>query len=114
MIPKVNSPEKVAQFRPNNLCNVVYKVISKMVCACLNVILPDAINSTWSAFVPERIITNNVLVAYECLHTTKKKMECKEGLCAIKFDMHKAYGRVEWTFLKKVMLKLRFYVNWVN
>ena len=114
MIPKVNSPEKVTQFRPISLCNVVYKIIAKMIASRLKVFLPDIISPTQSAFVPGRLITDNVLVAYECFHTIKKKRAGKEGLCAIKLDMHKAYDRVEWPFLKEIMLKLGFREVWVN
>ena len=64
--------------------------------------------------MPGRMITDNILVAYGCFHTIKKKRAAKEGLCAIKLDMHKACGRVEWVFLKEIMLKLGFVENCVN
>lgn len=73
MIPKVENPNKEAQFCPVSLCNVVYKVISKMMSNRLKVILPEIISDHQSAFVPGRLIMDNILLAYECIHTLKKK-----------------------------------------
>jgi hypothetical protein len=53
-------------------------------------------------------------VAYESYHAIKKKSVGKYGMCAIKLDMHKAYDRVEWNFLEKIMMRLGFQADWVK
>ena len=56
--------------------------------------------------MPGRHITDNVVVAFETMHTIGKRKKGKEGLMAIKLDMSKAYGQVEWGYLEVVMRKL--------
>jgi hypothetical protein len=114
LIPKVSNPTRITEFRPISLCNVIYKLIAKVLANRLKKVLPAIISSTQSAFVPGRLITDNILVAFEALHTMDGRMKGREGYMALKLDMSKAYDRVEWGFLELMMRKIGFNERWVN
>lgn len=68
LIPKIQHPGKLKDFRPISLCNVIYKVMSKCLVNCLRPLLQDIISPSQSAFIPGRMITDNALIAFECSH----------------------------------------------
>jgi hypothetical protein len=108
LIPKGNELEELTDFRPISICNVIYELISKCIVNRLRVILYEIINPKQSAFVPSRRITDNTLIAFECAHEIQRTNGRRGDFCAYKLDLLKAYDRVNWGFLKQVMVKLCF------
>ena len=71
LIPKIKHPKKVSDYRPISLCNVVYKLISKVLVNQLKKFLASTIPESQSAFLFGRLISNSVLMAFETLHYLK-------------------------------------------
>ena len=113
LIPKVSNLENVSKFRPISLCNVIYKIISKVIANRLKPFLNSIVSEAQSAFIANRLITDNILIVFESLHYMKTQSSGREGFMTLKLDMSKAYDRVEWSFLEKIMLKMGFQDSWV-
>ncbi|CAM8958980.1 unnamed protein product [Rhodiola kirilowii] len=114
LVPKVKKVEKVEDFRPISLCNVVMKIVTKVLANRLKLVLPEIISQNQSAFIGGRLITDNILIAHEISHCMKAKTRQKTGFMSLKLDMSKAYDRIEWKFLEKMMLQLGFAECWVK
>lgn len=104
----------MTDLRPISLCNVVYKIISKVLANRLKKIIDLIISDTQSAFILGRLITDNIMVAFEVMHYMKRKDKGKESWMALKLDMSKAYDRVEWRFLEAALQKLGFDSRVIN
>jgi hypothetical protein len=113
LVPKQLGPSSVGHFRPISLCNIIYKIISKILANRFKGLLHHFISPYQSAFVPSRSIQDNSILAHELLHTIKSKRG-RGGLMAVKIDMEKAFDRMEWSFLLAILHKLGFSDIWIN
>lgn len=107
LLPKINSAFKVEQFRPIALCNVVYKIITKIIAGRLRPLLELIVHPSQAAFVPKRSISDNIIINHELMFYLKNK-KGPNGFMAIKIDLAKAYDRVEWHVLYHMMYLLGF------
>lgn len=108
LLPKKENVVCMKDLRPIALCNVLYKILSKVLANRLKRILPQVISENQAAFVPGRSINDNVLIAFELIHHMKKSLVGGEGDVALKLDISKAYDRVDWGYLRRRMLTLGF------
>lgn len=92
---------------------MVYRIITKAIANRLKPILTHIISPNQSAFIPDRLITDNVIIGYEYLHKIRHSKGKRNDLMALKLDISKAYDRLEWSFLKKSLIALRFSTKWI-
>jgi hypothetical protein len=83
-------------WRPIALCNVLYKLIAKVLANRMKVMLYKCISDSQSAFVPGRSILDNAMVAIEVIHYMKTKTRGQDGCVALKLDISKAYDKIYW------------------
>ena len=107
LIPKKLGACNFNQFRPISLCNFYYKVIAKILVNKLRPLLSQIIDSSQSAFVPNRWIIENVVLAQEVVHSFKQRKR-KKGFMGLKLNFHKAYDYLEWEFICRVLMALGF------
>lgn len=108
LIPKCESPQSTKDLHPISLCNVIYKILSKVLCNRLKKVLPELVDKAQSAFISGRTIQDNILIAFVTIHMMKGKTKGKKGDVALKIDISKAYNRVDWGYLRDVLYRLGF------
>ncbi|XP_026378163.1 uncharacterized protein LOC113272559 [Papaver somniferum] len=113
LIPKVPLVELVTQYRPIVLCNFIYKILSKTLANRLKPFMNNIISQNQSDFIPKRSISDNIFLANEAIYVVNHNDKV-EGIASIKLDMFKAYDKIEWDFLEKVLTKMGLSNHWVN
>ncbi|XP_073133538.1 uncharacterized protein [Henckelia pumila] len=106
LIPKNEDAQMWSEFRPISLCNVLNKIITKLITIWLSRILPQIISPSQSGFVVGKLISDNVLLAQEMVNHLNYLI--RGGNVIMKLDMAKAYDRVQWGFLLQMLRAFGF------
>ncbi|XP_025635616.1 uncharacterized protein [Arachis hypogaea] len=107
LIPKVEPVTSLKQMRPISLCNVSYKVVTKVLANRIRNLMEKLVKPTQCSFVPGRHSSNNIINAQEVIHTMRSKKGPK-GWMTIKIDLEKAYDRIKWSFVRDTLLEVGF------
>lgn len=103
LIPKVSDPKTFGDFRPISLCNLVYKIVSKIIVGRLKPVLSKFITPEQFGFLEDHQIHDDVGITQELLHSIKCK---KLKAILLKIDLEKAYDRVSWDFLRIILIQI--------
>ena len=114
LILKTDKPKDMTKFRHISLCNVSYKIISKVLCQKLKKVLPQRISEIHSIFVAGRQITDNIIIGQEMFHVLRTKHGGRVKRMALKTDMSKAYDMMEWSFIEAVKRKIGVSEIWIG
>ncbi|KAA3466548.1 putative Transposon TX1 [Gossypium australe] len=95
LLSKIQSPERISQFRPISLCMMIYKIITKILVNKLRPLMVTLTRQNQTSFIPARNITDNIVVAQDVVHSM-----------ILKIDLEKAYDRVKWDFLEDTLLEI--------
>jgi hypothetical protein len=109
LIPKVESPQRLNDFRPISLVGSMYKILAKVLANRLHSIIGSVISDSQSAFVKGRQILDGILVANEVVDDARRS---DKELLMLKVDFEKAYDSIDWGYLYNVMHKMGFPVLW--
>jgi len=115
LIPKKKEAREIKDYRPISCCNVLYKAISKILANRLKRILPKFIVGNQSAFVKDRLLIENVLLATELVKDYHK--DSISTRCAMKIDISKAFDSLQWSFLTHVLAAMNFpgeFIHWIS
>ncbi|CAJ2642053.1 unnamed protein product [Trifolium pratense] len=109
LIPKVDSPQRLNDFRPISLVGGIYKILAKVLANRLCLVIGSVISESQTAFVKDRQILDGILIANEIVDEARKS---KKELMLFKVDFEKAYDSVDWSYLDKVMESMSFPTLW--
>lgn len=111
LIPKEPEAQVIKKFRPISLVNCSFKILSKLLTFRMEPILQRLIDYHQSAFLKNRYILDNVVLCHEVIHHCKHTNQ--KGV-VIKIDFEKAYDKINWNYLLRIMNDRGFGDQWIS
>jgi len=109
LIPKVDNPQRLADFRPISLIGCMYKVLEKVLANRLHSVLGFVVSDAQSTFVRGKQIHDGILIANEMVDEARRM---KKELLLFKVDFEKAYDSVDLGYLNSMMRIMNFPTLW--
>ena len=110
-IPKEKEAHSFDRFQPISLCNIGYKLITKIIANRLKCILPHLIPENQGGFVKGRKIWDNIILVQEAIQSSLKNGD--KGM-VVKLDLENAFDRVSHSFLLEVMRRFGFTPEFIS
>ncbi|GKV48452.1 hypothetical protein SLEP1_g55265 [Rubroshorea leprosula] len=111
LIPKVENPYRIEDYRPISLIGVMYKILAKLLANRLRKVLDKIIGEQQMAFIEGRQMMDGVVIANEVIDEAKRK---RKKSFLFKVDFEKAYDKVSWDFIDYMLMRTGFTVTWRN
>nr|KYP46734.1 Retrovirus-related Pol polyprotein LINE-1 [Cajanus cajan] len=113
LIPKEETVTRLKQMRPIGLCNVSYKILTKILAHRLSQVMETLVHPNQCSFIPHRHRRDNIIIFQEVVHSMRRKTGNK-GWMAIKIDFEKAYDRLKWSFVKDTLMDIGLPLHFVD
>jgi hypothetical protein len=111
LIPKEERVTHPKKFRPISLCNVIYKLLTKVIAQRLKPLLPFIISPKQSGYVEGRKILDSIILSHEVIHSLQSTST--PGML-LKLDLSKAFDKLSWAYMKSILLAFGFAPDWID